>query len=171
MRTAGADAANVSTYECKKAEEAARKALQEKEAGKKAKTSQNQKDKAAQTQESKPSATQSKEPVDTSDSNLGQKIADYGLQFIGNPYVYGGTSLTEGTDCSGFVMSVYAHFGINLPRTSGEQGKSGTNVGGIENARAGDLVWYSGHIAIYTGNGKVVHASNAKEGIKTSNAD
>ncbi len=105
-----------------------------------------------------------------STTDLGQQIADYAMKFIGNPYVYGGTSLTNGADCSGFVQSVYKHFGISLPRTSGEQGKSGRAVDGLENAKAGDLVWYSGHIGIYIGNGKIVHASNPKNGIITSNA-
>ncbi len=104
-------------------------------------------------------------------SGLGQSIANYALQFVGNPYVYGGTSLTNGADCSGFVMSVYKHFGISLPRTSSEQGKCGTNVGGIGNALPGDLVSYSGHIGIYIGNGQIVHASSAKTGIKVSNAN
>ena len=92
------------------------------------------------------------------------------MKFIGNPYVYGGTSLTNGADCSGFVQSVYKHFGISLPRTSGEQGKSGRAVDGLDNARPGDLIWYSGHIGIYIGDGKIVHASNPKNGIITSNA-
>lgn len=111
------------------------------------------------------------ESQSNTNSNLGQKIANYALQFVGNPYVYGGTSLTNGADCSGFVMSVYKHFGIHLPRTSGEQGKCGTNVGGIGNAKPGDLVSYSGHIGIYIGNGQIVHASSAKTGIKVSNAN
>lgn len=106
----------------------------------------------------------------TSTVDLGQQIADYAMKFIGNPYVYGGTSLTNGADCSGFVQSVYKHFGISLPRTSGEQGKSGRAVDGLENAKPGDLIWYSGHIGIYIGNGKIVHASNPKNGIITSNA-
>lgn len=105
-----------------------------------------------------------------STGSLGQNIVNYAMQFVGNPYVYGGTSLTNGADCSGFVMSVYKHFGINLPRTSGEQGKCGTNVGGIQNAQPGDLVSYAGHIGIYIGNGQIVHASSAKTGIKVSNA-
>ena len=105
----------------------------------------------------------------TSTSNLGQEIANYALKFLGNPYVYGGTSLTNGADCSGFVQSVYKHFGISLPRTSGEQGKSGRAVDGVANAKPGDLVWYSGHIGIYIGNEQVVHASNPKNGIIISN--
>lgn len=105
-----------------------------------------------------------------STADLGRQIADYAMKFIGNPYVYGGTSLTNGADCSGFVQSVYKHFGISLPRTSGEQGKSGRAVDGLDNARPGDLVWYSGHIGIYIGDGKIVHASNPKNGIITSKA-
>lgn len=104
-------------------------------------------------------------------SSLGSKIANYALQFVGNPYVYGGTSLTNGADCSGFVMSVYQNFGISLPRTSGEQGQCGWDVGGLGNAKAGDLVWYSGHIGIYIGNGQIVHASTPSSGIKVSNAN
>ena len=103
-------------------------------------------------------------------TELGRQIADYAMKFIGNPYVYGGTSLTNGADCSGFVQSVYKQFGISLPRTSGEQGKSGRAVDGLGNAKPGDLVWYSGHIGIYIGNGKIVHASNPKNGIITSDA-
>lgn len=104
-----------------------------------------------------------------STSNLGQEIANYALKFLGNPYVYGGTSLTNGADCSGFVQSVYKHFGISLPRTSGEQGKAGRAVDGVANAKPGDLVWYSGHIGIYIGNEQIVHASNPKNGIIISN--
>lgn len=117
---------------------------------------------------STPSST--KENIPAASASLGQSIANYALQFVGNPYVYGGTSLTNGADCSGFVMSVYKYFGIQLPRTSGEQGKCGQNVGGISNAQPGDLVSYSGHIGIYIGNGQIVHASSAKTGIKVSNA-
>lgn len=102
--------------------------------------------------------------------DLGRQIADYAMKFIGNPYVYGGTSLTNGADCSGFVQSVYKHFGISLPRHSGDQGKSGRAVDGLSNAKPGDLVWYSGHIGIYIGNGKIVHASNPKNGIIISDA-
>lgn len=107
----------------------------------------------------------------SSTSDLGTRIANYALQFVGNPYVWGGTSLTNGADCSGFVMSVYKHFGIHLPRTSSEQGKCGTNIGtSTSKARPGDLVHYPGHIGIYIGNGKIVHASTAKTGIKVSKA-
>lgn len=105
-----------------------------------------------------------------SNTSLGRQIADYGLQFVGNPYIYGGTSLTNGADCSGFVQSVYRNFGINLPRTSGEQGACGSAVASLAEAQPGDLIWYSGHIGIYIGNGQIVHASSAKTGIKVSNA-
>ena len=107
----------------------------------------------------------------TGNASLGASIANYALKFVGNPYVYGGTSLTNGADCSGFVQSVFQNFGISLPRTSSEQGQCGINVGGIGNARQGDLVSYSGHIGIYIGNGQIVHASSAKTGIKVSNAN
>ncbi len=99
----------------------------------------------------------------------GREIADYALKFVGNPYVYGGTSLTNGADCSGFVQSVYAHFGYSLPRTSSEQRSAGTGVDYSE-AQAGDIICYAGHVGIYIGNGNIVHASNAATGIKVSTA-
>ena len=102
-------------------------------------------------------------------SASGRAIADYGLQFVGNPYVYGGTSLTEGADCSGFVQSVYKHFGISLPRTSAEQRASGRGVE-YADAQAGDLICYAGHVGIYIGNGQIVHASSPSTGIKVGNA-
>ncbi|MBO4336588.1 MAG: C40 family peptidase [Lachnospiraceae bacterium] len=100
----------------------------------------------------------------------GSAVANYALQFVGNPYVYGGSSLTNGTDCSGFTMSVYAAFGVGLPHSSGAQRSCGTDVGGLANAQPGDLVCYSGHVGIYIGGGQIVHASTAKTGIKVSNA-
>ncbi len=103
-------------------------------------------------------------------SGAGSSVASYALQFVGNPYVYGGSSLTNGTDCSGFVMSVYAHFGVGLPHSSGAQRGCGYDVGGLGNAQPGDIVCYSGHVGIYIGNGQIVHASTAATGIKVSNA-
>ena len=103
-------------------------------------------------------------------SGAGSSVASYALQFVGNPYVYGGSSLTNGTDCSGFVMSVYAHFGVGLPHSSGAQRGCGYDVGGLGNAQPGDIVCYSGHVGIYIGNGQIVHASTAAAGIKVSNA-
>lgn len=97
-------------------------------------------------------------------SALGQAIVDYACQFIGNPYVWGGTSLTDGADCSGFVQSVYAHFGINLPRTTWDQEYSGTGISYSE-AMPGDLILYEGHVGIYMGDGQIVNAINASKGI------
>lgn len=105
-----------------------------------------------------------------SGSGAGVDVANYALQFVGNPYVYGGTSLTNGADCSGFVMSVYANFGISLPHSSAADRNVGYDVGGIDNAQPGDIVCYSGHVAIYIGNGQIVHASTSKTGIIVSNA-
>lgn len=99
----------------------------------------------------------------------GREVADYGLQFVGNPYVYGGTSLTNGADCSGFTQSVYKHFGISLPRTSTEQRSAGREVPYSE-AQPGDLICYAGHVALYIGNGQIVHASTPATGIKVGNA-
>lgn len=104
-------------------------------------------------------------------SGTGGSVASYALQFVGNPYVYGGSSLTNGTDCSGFVMSVYAHFGVGLPHSSGAQRGCGYDVGGLANAQPGDIVCYSGHVGIYIGGGQIVHASTAATGIKVSNAN
>lgn len=109
--------------------------------------------------------------VASSDSSLGQQVADFALQFVGNPYVYGGTSLTNGADCSGFTLAVYANFGVSLPHSAKAQNQRGVNVGSIENAIPGDLVYYSGHIGIYIGNGQIVHASNSRTGIIVSNAN
>ena len=105
-----------------------------------------------------------------SGSGLGASVASYALQFVGNPYVYGGTSLTNGTDCSGFTMGVYRNFGVSLPHSSGAQRAMGYGVGSLAEAQAGDIVCYSGHVGIYIGGGQIVHASTAKTGIKVSNA-
>lgn len=102
-------------------------------------------------------------------SALGRDIAAYGCQFIGNPYVFGGTSLTNGTDCSGFTQSVYAHFGIRIPRDSTSQRFFGTGVDYAQ-AQPGDLICYAGHVGLYIGNGQIVHASSERTGIKISNA-
>ena len=108
-----------------------------------------------------------------SDSSLGQQIADYAVQFVGNPYVYGGTSLTNGTDCSGFTMSVMANFGIGLARTAADQSYGGTSVA-ISDIQPGDLLFYSdgsgiSHVALYIGGGQIVHAATESQGIIISN--
>lgn len=103
-----------------------------------------------------------------------QQIVDYALQFVGNPYVYGGTSLTNGTDCSGFTMRVYEHFGYYIPRTAEAQQAGLTNVG-LDEIQPGDLLFYKGsngvigHVTMYIGGGQVVHASNSRTGIIVSN--
>ena len=97
-----------------------------------------------------------------------QAVVDYANQFIGNPYVWGGTSLTRGTDCSGFVKGVYAHFGISLPRTSYSMRSVGYAVS-FADIQPGDIVCYNGHVGIYAGNGKIVNAIDESRGIGMSN--
>ena len=104
----------------------------------------------------------------SSGSGSGSSVVDFATQYVGNPYVWGGTSLTNGADCSGFVQSVYSNFGVSLPRTSYEQQNAGREVS-YADAQAGDLICYGGHVAIYMGDGKIVHASNSRDGIKISN--
>ena len=97
-------------------------------------------------------------------SSSGQAVVEYASRFIGNPYVWGGTSLTHGADCSGFVQSVYKHFGIQLPRTSSQMRSAGRAVS-YSNARPGDVICYNGHVGIYKGNGQIVNAINRARGI------
>lgn len=97
----------------------------------------------------------------------GQSVVNYACQFVGNPYVWGGTSLTNGADCSGFIMSIYAKFGVSLPHSSGAMAGCGRGVSYSE-AMPGDIICYAGHVAIYMGGGQIVHASNEKDGIKIS---
>lgn len=103
-------------------------------------------------------------------SGSGSAVASYALQFVGNPYVWGGSSLTSGADCSGFVMAVYAHFGVSLPHSSSSQAGYGTSVS-LSNVQPGDLVFYGkggiNHVAIYIGGGRVVHAKGKQYGITT----
>lgn len=110
----------------------------------------------------------------SSDSSKGQQVANYALNFVGNPYEWGGTSLTNGTDCSGFTSSIYAHFGRSINRTSGSQAETAGYEVSFSDRKPGDLIFYKnssgvvGHVAIYIGNDKVVHASNERDGIKVS---
>ena len=114
-----------------------------------------------------PAITETADP--TTISTRGQEIADFAIQFVGNPYKYGGTSLTNGADCSGFVYAVYAHFGYQLPRSSYDQANAGYQVS-VSDLKPGDLIFYRdfGHVALYVGNGQVVHASTPQTGIKYS---
>lgn len=104
-----------------------------------------------------------------STSVSGSDVVSYACQFIGNPYVWGGESLTNGADCSGFIKSVYANFGISLPHSSVALQRAGSEVS-YENAQPGDIVCYAGHVAIYMGGGQIVHASSPSTGIKTGSA-
>ena len=101
-------------------------------------------------------------------SEPGYKVVAYAMKFLGNPYRYGGTSLRHGTDCSGFTMKIFAHFGKTIPRTSRSQRKAGKRVKSLRKAKPGDLICYDGHVAIYLGNNKIIHASSRKTGIKIS---
>ena len=109
-------------------------------------------------------------PVNTSAEGLalGQQIASYACQFLGNPYVYGGSSLTNGTDCSGFTMAVYAQFGYSLSHSSAVQMSQGTAVS-LDAVQPGDIICYSGHVGLYIGGGQIVHASTESTGIIISN--
>ena len=110
--------------------------------------------------------------VSTGSSSTRSNLVDYALQFVGNPYVWGGTSLTNGTDCSGFTQSVFAHFGISIPRTSRTQATGGSRVS-LDNIKPGDLVFYAkngtiNHVALYIGSGQVVSASSPSTGIRVT---
>ncbi len=100
----------------------------------------------------------------------GSAVVSYASQFVGNPYVYGGSSLTNGTDCSGFVMSVYSAFGVGLPHSSSAMRSVGYGVD-VNSMQAGDIVCYSGHVGIYTGNGTIVNALNSSSGITYTNVN
>ncbi len=116
----------------------------------------------------KGNSTSSGSSLSASGSGRGVEVANYALRFVGNPYVSGGTSLTNGADCSGFTWAVHKHFGITIPRISRDQAAGGKNVS-ISAVQAGDIIYYGNHVAIYIGNGKVVHASTKETGIKISN--
>lgn len=122
--------------------------------------SDNDKGKEQKTETPKPSS---------SGGGKGQQIADFACKYIGSPYVAGGTSLTNGADCSGFVMAVYQAFGYSLPRSSYAQSSVGKGVSYSE-AQPGDIIYYGGHVGIYIGNGQIVHASTERTGIKITAA-
>ena len=100
----------------------------------------------------------------------GQQVVDYASQFIGRPYRYGGLSLLHGSDCSGFLVGVFGHFGISLPHSSGAIRSVGTNVGSLENALPGDILAYSGHVGIYLGEGRMLSALNSRSGVTIESA-
>jgi len=150
--------------EARKAREAeAARAAAEQAAARKAAEKQEAKKAGAGSSTGSGSGSSAGQSTQTASSN-GQAVVDYARQFLGNPYVYGGNSLTNGTDCSGFVKGVYAAFGINLPRTSAEQRSVGYAVS-LSEIQPGDIVCYSGHVGIYAGNNTLIHASNEKTGI------
>lgn len=151
------------TAQIKKLEEEARRKAEE-EARKKAEEEARKK-----SEETNKKPKQSTPVVASYGSATGQEIAKYACQFVGNPYVAGGTSLTNGADCSGFVQSVYKAYGYSLPRTSYSQSQVGRSVSYSE-AEPGDIIYYGGHVAIYIGNGQIVHAATARTGIVTQSA-
>lgn len=162
--------------ERKKKEEEAAKKKEEEEKKKKAEEEKKAKEKKDSTSEDTVTTKKETTKTDTpapapsgGGGGKGQQIASYACQFIGNPYVAGGTSLTNGADCSGFTMSVFKNFGISLPRTSYAQSQVGKAVS-YDQAKPGDLIYYGGHVAIYIGNGQIVHASTQKTGIKITAA-
>lgn len=148
----------------RKAEEEARRKAEEEEARRKAEEEAGRQPEATQ---KKPTTTT---PVVASyGSASGREIAEFACRWVGNPYVAGGTSLTNGADCSGFVQSVYKEYGYDLPRTSYSQSQVGRSVPYSE-AEPGDIIYYGGHVAIYIGNGQIVHAATARTGIVTQSA-
>ena len=116
-------------------------------------------------------ANVAKVAVSQAGEESGQAVIDFALQYVGNPYVWGGSSLTHGADCSGFVMAVYGNFGFRLPHYDVSDRSVGSPVSSLADARAGDIVCYNGHVALYMGDGRIVHAQDEHHGITTSNAN
>ena len=167
---AKAEAEKKAKEEEKKAKEEAKKKAAE-EAAKAADAGETYEDvKESAEEEAAEAAVEEDAFAETYDNGSGANIVNYACQFVGNPYVYGGTSLTNGTDCSGFVMSVYRAFGVSLPHSSYSLRSVGRGVSTSE-MQPGDIVCYSGHVAIYVGNGTIVHASSPSTGIKYSNVN
>lgn len=173
-RQAEEEAAAEAERQAAEERQAASSSSSSKSSSKKSSTSSSTKKSSTSSSSSKKTtASSSSSTTSSSSSSSGQKVVDYALQFVGNPYVYGGTSLTKGADCSGFVQSIYKHFGYSLGRTSRDQYASAGTIVSTSSLKPGDLLFYGSsgyvnHVAIYIGNGKIVHASNARTGIKIS---
>lgn len=164
------------TAQIRKLEEEERKRREEEERKRKEEEERRRKEQEAMLAESggdsgsEDTTPKTETPTPTSSGGgKGQDIANFACKFIGNPYVAGGTSLTNGADCSGFVMAVYQNFGISLPRSSYSQSTAGKGVS-YSDARPGDVIYYGGHVGIYIGNGQIVHASTERTGIKITSA-
>ena len=158
--------------ERKAAEEAARKAEEKARKAEEAKAAKAAAKKSSKSSSKSSSSSSSEKSYSAPSGSNGQAVVNYASQFVGNPYVYGGSSLTNGTDCSGFTMSVFAHFGISTGRSSRDQAAKGKEVA-VSAVQPGDLLFYASgnyinHVALYIGNGQVIHASTAKSGIKIS---
>ena len=130
---------------------------------------ESQEEEAARLAEEAAKAEEEAKAAEAETVGNGQAVVDYAMQFVGNPYVWGGTSLTNGADCSGFVQSVYANFGVSMPRTSSAMRSAGTEVSYSE-AVPGDVICYEGHVGIYIGNGQIVNAIDEAHGIGVSSA-